>query len=162
MSVEENDVTTSLFSHNINCISIATIDIYYPTLYCYVVNLDAQQRERVKSDDQDRRLYLFECTDLLQTRKLIAETKKRFRNPCKARSPHRIPAGTDCEHHPEEISRMLEPQKCKITSCPTVPPRQNCPSTADFENNSHNQYIPNLEISPPPTPPRLPHYLNHN
>ena len=133
-----------LFDHNMNCISVATIDLFLPNLYCYVANQDAHQRQKIKSELQDRRLYLFECTDLLQTRKLIDETKKHFRTAPKKKSSPRAS---------QLIHRVRldppTPEKISHQTLPVVPPR-------------HDKNIIKIgsRRAPPPPPPGLPHYLN--
>jgi len=108
VAVEENEICSLLFHHQISCISIATIDLFQPKLYCYVANQDALQRNAIRSDQQDRRLYLFECCDLLQTRKLIDETKKRFR-------VHKGQKTTK--------QKLDEPKRPETDSSPSIPPR---------------------------------------
>lgn len=148
VSVEENNLSAMLFHHSINCISVATIDLFLPNLYCYVANQDAHQRQKVKSEQQDRRLYLFECTDLLQTRKLIDETKKRFRQAPK-QSPIRTQAQKHVVHRvklqPETVTNLTMPS-------PTIPPRIERHGTVNKQSM----------LPPPPPPPKLPHYLNPN
>ena len=56
MEVEDNGVTSSIFEHNNRTISVATVDLNVPTLYCYVAN------------HKKRMLYLFECPDVLAIR----------------------------------------------------------------------------------------------
>jgi len=114
VAVEENEICSLLFHHHISCISIATIDLFQPKLYCYVANQDALQRNSIRSDQQDRRLYLFECCDLLQTRKLIDETKKRFR-VLKGQKTNKQKGG--------EPNRTERPNRPEKDSSPSIPPR---------------------------------------
>ena len=70
--IVENGISSRVFEHHLSCISVATTDLAIPNLYCYVINLDALKRAKVPK--QDRRLFLFECTDLLQ------DTEKNLNN----------------------------------------------------------------------------------
>ena len=131
--MEENEICSLLFHHQISCISIATIDLFQPKLYCYVANQDALQRNAIRSDQQDRRLYLFECCDLLQTRKLIDETKKRFR-------VHKGQKTTK--------QKLDEPKRPETDSSPSIPPRPHRlpppPTLPHYLNPHWVQYLTRL------------------
>jgi len=67
VEVEDNGVTSSIFEHNNRTISVATVDLNVPTLYCYVAN------------HKKRMLYLFECPDVLATKKVMDATYAIFK-----------------------------------------------------------------------------------
>ena len=73
---DENAVICRLFEHFIQSISIATIDRNVATLYCYVIS----QSNTATRGAPDRRLFLYECPDMLQTKKIIEETQSKFRS----------------------------------------------------------------------------------
>jgi len=72
----ENAVISRLFEHFIQSISIATVDRNVATLYCYVTS----QSNTATRGAPDRRLFLYECPDILQTKKIIEETQSKFRS----------------------------------------------------------------------------------
>ena len=71
---EENQVICRLFEHFIRSISIATVDRNVANLYCYVTS----QSNTATRGTPDRRLFLYECPDILQTKKIIEETQSKF------------------------------------------------------------------------------------
>jgi len=73
---DENAVICRLFEHSIQSISIATRDRNVGTLYCYVIS----QSNTATRGAPDRRLFLYECSDLLQSKKIIEETQSKFRS----------------------------------------------------------------------------------
>ena len=81
VEVENNGLAEVVHEHAIKGISIATIDRNIPTLYCYVANCG------------HRRLFLFECGDLLSTKKLIQATHARFqrKTSTRRRTPPPLP-----------------------------------------------------------------------
>jgi len=72
VEVEQNGITETLFNHAIQTISVATVDRNLPTIYSYVANTPGGQRE-------SRKLYVFECPDILSTKKVIDATHARFK-----------------------------------------------------------------------------------
>jgi len=173
--IVENGISSRVFEHHLSCISVATTDLAIPNLYCYVINLDALKRAKVPK--QDRRLFLFECTDLLQTRKLIDETRKRFKNSgCSPRGHHLVTKVRLTPPRPESAPiRRVEsdpPQRTQnfvnidSKNPPLIPPRIHRQSSL----RSSRRQAP---IGPPiaPKPPgltelrpekaqNLPRYLN--
>ena len=77
--MDENGITETLYDHSNRSISVATVDQNCPTLYCYV------------SNQNGRKLYLFECPDVLSTKKVMDATYAIFKRKTDNIAPGRPP-----------------------------------------------------------------------
>ena len=92
--MDENGITETLFDHSNRSISVATMDHNCPTLYCYV------------SNQNGRKLYLFECPDVLSTKKVMDATYAAFKRQT---TPSRPPKENHCSSLPTMNTRRPPP-----------------------------------------------------
>lgn len=109
IEAEISGLSTIIFSHSLDCISIATIDHKIPTLFCYVANPRVGDSNMVS----DRRLFLFECSDLIQAKKVIQQTHLKFKQASDSKMVT-VKSKTLTGHHKTNSSSIPPtiPQRC--------------------------------------------------